>query len=460
MMPLIINAELQSLIPPLTTEEYTQLEANIVADGCRDPLIVWQEEQTLLDGHNRYEICERHGLRYTTLELSLPDMESAHVWMIENQLGRRNLTLDQMRYYRGKQYELKKKIKRGGGDRKSAEARHQKPHNEAFDNTAHELAVQHKVSKATIERDAVYAKAIDTIADVAGPEARRALLGRETKVTQQEVKTLAKMATKSASKAKEALDAVQGAKTPKQARQIVREKAREVRDYEQYMDAMARSEGLAQWPPPARPQAVEHDAWDEVYDAKLARLLTRALSSLDALHGHLIGNKEDWSAVHLPAALERQRVACLKLEEQWWLVEHLFVRSETLRHVPLDEDPYSTACAIVDTMGCAYASDLARELLTLVTTARDEAAQGAEEAERAPVTREDAGSLIMAVWLAVQQLQPCTNAQVAKVLGEERNRVHQALQSLVKQGKARKEGLTYSVVEVPTGKAIADGVVV
>ena len=64
----------------------------------------------------------------------------------------------------------------------------------------------------------------------------------------------------------------------------------------------------------------------------------------------------------------------------------------------------------------------------------------------------------MAVWLVVKKLQPCTNAQVAKVLGEERKRVHQALQSLVKQGKARKNGVQYSVVEVPTGKAIADGV--
>ena len=60
-----INPELQSLIPPLTPEEYAQLEANILPDGCHDPLIVWQEEQTLLDGHNRYTICERHGVGYT-----------------------------------------------------------------------------------------------------------------------------------------------------------------------------------------------------------------------------------------------------------------------------------------------------------------------------------------------------------------------------------------------------------
>src|SRR4030095_15822199 len=108
-MAITIHPELQSLIPPLTTEEYTQLEANIRADGCHDPLIVWQEEQTLLDGHNRYDICERHGLRYTTQDVSLADLDAAKAWMIANQLGRRNLTPAQMSYFRGKQYEMQKR---------------------------------------------------------------------------------------------------------------------------------------------------------------------------------------------------------------------------------------------------------------------------------------------------------------------------------------------------------------
>ena len=58
-MPLTINPALQSLIPALTPEENGQLETNIVANRCRDALIVWQEGQCLLDGHNRYAICQR-----------------------------------------------------------------------------------------------------------------------------------------------------------------------------------------------------------------------------------------------------------------------------------------------------------------------------------------------------------------------------------------------------------------
>ena len=86
---------------------------------------------------------------------------------------------------------------------------------------AHVLAAQYKVGHATIERDGAYARAVDAIAEVAGPEARQALLARETKITQQEVKQLADVAKVSPPTAQEAMKGVQGAKTPKVAKQIV-----------------------------------------------------------------------------------------------------------------------------------------------------------------------------------------------------------------------------------------------
>jgi DNA-binding IclR family transcriptional regulator len=67
----------------------------------------------------------------------------------------------------------------------------------------------------------------------------------------------------------------------------------------------------------------------------------------------------------------------------------------------------------------------------------------------APITRETAGSLMQAVWLTVHRLQPCTNAEVKTALGEPRNTVHRALQDLLKQGRARKEGDHYWVIEAP-----------
>src|SRR5262245_45035269 len=124
-MAITIHPELRSLIPALTLEEFAQLEANLLADGCHDPLIVWQEEQTLLDGHNRFAICERHSLDYRIQVVSLPDLDAAKAWMIANQLGRRNLSPHNIHYLRGKQYELQKKLRRGGGDRKSEAAKNQ-----------------------------------------------------------------------------------------------------------------------------------------------------------------------------------------------------------------------------------------------------------------------------------------------------------------------------------------------
>src|SRR5215471_17143535 len=81
-----IHPDLHSLIPPLSADEYSQLEQNLLAHGCRDPLVVWQEAQILLDGHNRLEICERHGLPTATHEVSLPDLDAAKAWVIANQL--------------------------------------------------------------------------------------------------------------------------------------------------------------------------------------------------------------------------------------------------------------------------------------------------------------------------------------------------------------------------------------
>lgn len=88
-----IDPEFRSLIAPLKPEERRQLEANIVAEGCRDALVTWNS--ILLDGHNRLEICTRLNLRYRTGEIDLPSREAAKLWIEENQIGRRNLSPDQ-----------------------------------------------------------------------------------------------------------------------------------------------------------------------------------------------------------------------------------------------------------------------------------------------------------------------------------------------------------------------------
>jgi hypothetical protein len=84
-----IDPEFKALIPPLAPDELSQLEANILRDGCRDPLVLWGD--ILIDGHNRHEICTRHGLPFETVEMAFDDRSHAIEWVIRNQFGRRNL---------------------------------------------------------------------------------------------------------------------------------------------------------------------------------------------------------------------------------------------------------------------------------------------------------------------------------------------------------------------------------
>lgn len=90
-MKLTIDNELKAWIPALSADEYALLEESIVQDGCRDPLVVWGGY--LLDGHNRYEICTKHGIEFKTYEKAgLTTKLDVKIWMIENQLGKRNAT--------------------------------------------------------------------------------------------------------------------------------------------------------------------------------------------------------------------------------------------------------------------------------------------------------------------------------------------------------------------------------
>ena len=86
---IVIREDFKKLIPALTVEEFKQLEANILSEGIRDPLVVWNGY--LVDGHNRYTIATQHGLEYKTVSKEFKDGNAVKEWMILNQFGRRNL---------------------------------------------------------------------------------------------------------------------------------------------------------------------------------------------------------------------------------------------------------------------------------------------------------------------------------------------------------------------------------
>lgn len=86
-----IDVEFQSLIPPLTYEEKKMLEESILNEGCRDAIVLWGD--TIIDGHNRYEICTKYNIPFETVNRDFDSRNDAIEWIIKNQFGRRNLPM-------------------------------------------------------------------------------------------------------------------------------------------------------------------------------------------------------------------------------------------------------------------------------------------------------------------------------------------------------------------------------
>ncbi len=106
--PITIDPEIASQCPPLTEDERAGLEASVLAEGCREPLVVWDTMtgRILLDGHNRLEICKRHGKEYAVEALAFEDKVDAMIWVLRNQRSRRNLTDDQRAMLADREREL------------------------------------------------------------------------------------------------------------------------------------------------------------------------------------------------------------------------------------------------------------------------------------------------------------------------------------------------------------------
>jgi len=90
-LDIVVNEELKAYIDPLTPEEHESLERSLLAEGCRDALVLWGN--VLVDGHNRYGICQKHGLPFQTVQNPrFQSIEDVHLWMIDQHLGRRSVS--------------------------------------------------------------------------------------------------------------------------------------------------------------------------------------------------------------------------------------------------------------------------------------------------------------------------------------------------------------------------------
>jgi len=188
-----VDPEFQGKIPPLTFEELEQLEKNIVNDGkVINPIIVWNG--LIVDGHNRYAIIQKHpDIPYTVHEKEFADRYEAIIWICKNQLGRRNLTVEQKKYLVGKQYEAEKALvpNEKGTNRYTVLVGAQNEHQLKRQKTCEKIATEIGATPIFVRRSEEFAKGVDA-AEEAVPGTRQKVLSGEVKPTAAEIASVAR----------------------------------------------------------------------------------------------------------------------------------------------------------------------------------------------------------------------------------------------------------------------------
>jgi hypothetical protein len=256
-----IIPELEALIPPLSQDELEQLEANLLKNGCRESLLVWPTTENvvspeststlpsyvLIDGHNRFKICQKNKIDFSIHLVSFKTMEEVREFMIDNQLGRRNLTNEQASYLRGMKY-LNLKQNKGKYVRDEQNAQNeqygdseqiidlenqnaQNEHSEKNKTTAEILGEKFNVGQATIRRDAEFAQGLEMLE----PSLKTAVLAGKTSLTKNKIQQLGKKAVQenkivSESEVDELIgdEKIAITKTPKKSEQLIEQLSKQI----------------------------------------------------------------------------------------------------------------------------------------------------------------------------------------------------------------------------------------
>jgi hypothetical protein len=177
-MELKIKEEFKKLIPPLTPDEYKQLETNCIEEGIRDAIITWNGY--IIDGHNRYKIAQDWQLGYKTISKNFDTEYDVIEWMLVNQLGRRNITPEQKDYLIGKKYENDKQ--RHGGQIKGIEKI--LPPISTAQKIANEVGISHQ----QVKNNEQFAKGIDKMND----DLKNVVLQGKSSLNKQDIQIIAK----------------------------------------------------------------------------------------------------------------------------------------------------------------------------------------------------------------------------------------------------------------------------
>jgi hypothetical protein len=161
---------------PLRDDERALLEQSVLAEGIRDPLVVWKRAdgtRILLDGHHRYDLAKQHGLDYAVVEMTFETENDAILWVLQNQLARRNLTDEQRTLVLGRLYNQMKLAPH----RPPAENKDKLSLFSGDNATSRYIASLHGVNEKTVRRAGEFAEVVDAIAEIEPAAATRIVAG-------------------------------------------------------------------------------------------------------------------------------------------------------------------------------------------------------------------------------------------------------------------------------------------
>lgn len=181
-----INQEIKNRLWKLNDTEYSNLEQSIIKDGCRESIILWNN--TIIDGHNRYEICKKHHIEYKTITKQFDNLTQVLKWVDTNQLSRRNLTDEQRTILLGRiSKTFKQEIGGTGANQFNKQIRQNVP--TANQQTA---AKELGVSTKTLQRSEDYLEATEIIEKNVGKETIDKIISREVIIPKQDLIKISK----------------------------------------------------------------------------------------------------------------------------------------------------------------------------------------------------------------------------------------------------------------------------
>lgn len=193
MVEFIIDPEFRDKIPAMPQEDFDGLRADIIRDGyVRDPLVVWKEENILLDGHHRWRVINENketlGDKFRVDYKSFPDRWAAIAWICANQLHKHNLSGNQRAKLIQEEHDARVQSVSNplGTNQYTKKDDDHFGHRAKKQSTRSEIAKEHGVGEGSVQRAIEFGRGLDRAAEV-DPSIKNDVLSGKVKAPRNQI---------------------------------------------------------------------------------------------------------------------------------------------------------------------------------------------------------------------------------------------------------------------------------